>query len=315
MTVRSAEDLKSRLDAIVNAPNAMTLLIYMTENVTNQESSCLIHISVVDNALHEHNFEFKALGNARNGYSHDHIFDLVIRNASIKRLGINDKIPHQSGFGQLNRLLKEKTTLKCLELESEKLTDAVVKQIYDGLYKNKHLKCFTAHSDSLTFVGGNVFFKAMLANPYFSLEEIDIESLRISERLKNKIHTIAMYNYKLRIRKQGNIVVRRPVHWAEFNCLRCYDLTEEQLDTVLFQLSLKEELVSIRHVFIYNTPMNYAFRSKWFNKGAIGPNLDTLSVINCEADDPNNTPYREYFMQPEFILSFPQIDILHIQNV
>lgn len=235
----------------------------------------------------------------------EYIFQMLVttNNTTLKKMGFSgiDDTISLSGHA-MSRLLRENHTVEEIDLDDIRFTNNDVEAMADALSASRSLQTLQVKNDVLSRASVRMLKRAVLRNPYLSLQCVVVNAPRIPEHLSQSMERMSW-------------VKNRPpserMAYAQYNCLRFYSLTLNELDIQLMHFSMKGLLTSATHVFVYNTPMNNAFKSKWFNDEGIGPSLQCLTLAKCGANDPNDY-LGGYFMDPENSWKFPALKLLYI---
>ena len=204
------------------------------------------------------------------------------------------------------QLVRESKTLLGFSIYSQNLNDGDAREICTCMSTNTKIDWLELYSNNLTEIGALLFYKMILARPDFKINHMCLVSDNISLPMITQIKQICNANKRV---LYSFLEILHPVVettcFEAYNCLRCYEMPVLQLETYLSDLSQQNKLAPLTNVFIFKTPMDAEFMSKWFSDKAIGQNLETLALIKCRVGNQFSLDYVRYF---------PKIKVLKIIN-
>lgn len=243
----------------------------------------------------------------------DHIFSFYANNTTLRALKVSYHSSVDVSFDKIEHLLKNNTALKVLQVYNENLKDSDLDTFSKGLLFNRSLELISIYGNSFSRPAGANLLKTLYCSPYFELEQLlldihNTETIKDAKRVADDIKEVLNLNHTVKLTLQGQAAVMWTAQFISRWFVRCYNMSPAQFDDMMtFMQQQNVDLKSIGHVFIYNTPMDRALFDKWFSKDALGENLQTVTMINCNARF-------DYFVDPAYVDHLTRIKVLYLIN-
>lgn len=263
----------------------------------------------------EHNKNFKFCHLAESAliiHSAEDIINMIPENC--QRLELS-KMRKLFSIQTISDFMKKNKTLRELYVSENNFTDDDAIEISKGLFHNKALRTIHLLGSEFSDTSREMIYDAMVTSPYFSLNYFDmIYNKNDLQPLRSRIIEILRNNGEIWKRLEGKKVDRRTTLLYKHKYLRVYNYDVKTLESFLSRIQNfgRRRCKGFKHVFIYNTPLNLEFLTKWFGPDTIGENLESLGLVNCTVLDDLDNPSTDFFNSPDIITKFPKLRLINI---